>query len=233
MSARQQSSIIQRETTAHQVAEILRRRILSGEIPEGEYVRQEALAAELGVSRLPVREALMLLETQGLVTNFKYKGALVVSLSPEEIEEIYALRALLETFLLEHAIPNIDVATLDRAEGIIERSKKVKSLEEWAELNWQFHRSLYEPSAMKLALKTLEQVIVRSDRYFRLQRTISAELKDANDVQHRQIISLLRSGNGRQAIAAMREHIGWNKDDLSVAVARVRGRQAAGKKLLA
>ena len=91
---------LNRETTSQQVAEVLRRRILSGELAEGQGVRQEAIAQELGVSRLPVREALVLLEMQGLVTNVKYKGAVVASLSSDEIEEIYALRGLLESFLL-------------------------------------------------------------------------------------------------------------------------------------
>ena len=94
---------IKRETTSQQVAEVLRRRILSGELAEGQGIRQEAIAQELGVSRLPVREALVLLEVQGLVTNVKYKGAVVASLSSDEIAEIYALRGLLESFLLENA----------------------------------------------------------------------------------------------------------------------------------
>ena len=86
---------IRRETTSQQVAEVLRDRILRGELVEGQGIRQEAIAQELGVSRLPVREALVLLEIQGLVTNVKYKGAVVASLSAAEIEEIYGLRCLL------------------------------------------------------------------------------------------------------------------------------------------
>jgi len=209
------TDFINRETAARQVANVLRRRIFSGEIPEGQYIRQEAIAQELGVSRLPVREALVLLETQGLVLNVKYKGALVTSLSPGEIQEIYALRVLLESFLLEHAFAHMDDAVFARAEAIIERSSRVKSSEEWAELNWQFHKTLYEPARLDLTLKTLEQVLGRSDRYFRLQRTVSRQLRTATDKQHRQVVALLREGRRNEALSAMREHIEWNAKDLT------------------
>ena len=213
---------IKRETTSQQVAEVLRRRILSGELAEGQGIRQEAIAQELGVSRLPVREALVLLEMQGLVTNAKYKGAVVASLSSDEIEEIYALRGLLESFLLEKAIPHIDEATLQQAEAILEQSRDVESIEHWVELNWQFHRTLYQASGMQLALKTLEQILARSDRYFRLQRSMSEHLKDTNEEQHRNIIALLRAGDARAVVVAMREHIGWNQQDLVSTVRSLR-----------
>jgi DNA-binding GntR family transcriptional regulator len=221
-----QPDLINRETAARQVADILRRRILSGELPEGQYIRQEAVAQELGVSRLPVREALVLLETQGLVENVKYKGAVVSTMSPSEIEEIYALRGLLEGFLLERAVPNLNETIYTQAEEIVERSQHAKSLEEWADLNWQFHKTLYEAAGLPLALKTLEQVLARSERYFRLQRTMSAQLKSSNDEQHRRIISLLREGQSGVAIQSMREHIAWNMDDLTKALHRIRAERA-------
>jgi DNA-binding GntR family transcriptional regulator len=223
----QQPDLINRETAARQVAEILRRRILSGELPEGQYIRQEAIAQELGVSRLPVREALVLLETQGLVSNVKYKGALVAKLSPSEIKEIYALHGLLETFLLDASVPHLTEVHFARAEEIIERSQHAKGLEEWADLNWQFHKTLYEAAGMQLALKTLEQVLARSERYFRLQRNMSAQLKSTNDEQHRHIISLLRAGQSAVAVKAMKDHIEWNMDDLTTALNRVKVEPAA------
>jgi DNA-binding GntR family transcriptional regulator len=209
-----ESELINRQTTASQVAEVLREKILRGELPGGQYVRQEAIAQQLGVSRLPVREALMLLESQGLVQNVKYKGALVVSLSAHEIEEVYALRALLERFLLEHAFEHLDENILDRAEAIIDRSWRTRSIEEWADLNWQFHKTLYEPANLELTLKTLEQVLARADRYFRLQRNLSAKLKASNDEQHRQVLALVRQGKRAEAVAAMTSHIAWNREDM-------------------
>ena len=76
---------------------------------------------------------------------------------------------------------------------------------------------------MELALKTLEQILARSDRYFRLQRSMSEHLKDTNEEQHRNIIALLRASDARAVVAAMREHIGWNQQDLVSTVRSLRG----------
>lgn len=216
------SEPINRQTAAHQVAEVLREQILSGQLPAGQYIRQEAIAQALGVSRLPVREALVLLESQGLVQTEKYKGTFVASLSTREIEEIYALRGLLETFLLRHAFPNLTAEIFAQAEQIIERSRKAKSLAQWAELNWQFHTVLYEPANLDLTLKTLEQVLVRADRYLRLQRTLSPKLKASSDEQHLHIIALLRAGRCDKAVDAMRDHIQWNMEDMAETIAHIK-----------
>lgn len=214
--------VINRQTAADQVAEVLREKILSGELPAGQYIRQEAIAQELGVSRLPVREALVLLESQGLVQTEKYKGTFVASLSMREIEEIYALRGLLETFLLRRAFPKLNEQIFEQAEEIIERSKKVKNLAEWAELNWQFHTTLYEPAHLDLTLKTLEQVLIRADRYLRLQRTLSAKLRASSDEQHAHIVELLRAGKCEEAIDAMGKHIEWNMEDMGKTIAQIK-----------
>lgn len=213
---------INRQTAADQVAEVLREKILSGELPAGQYIRQEAIAQELGVSRLPVREALVLLESQGLVQTEKYKGTFVASLSMREIEEIYALRGLLETFLLRRAFPTLNEGIFAQAEEVIERSKKAKNLAEWAELNWQFHTTLYEPAHLDLTLKTLEQVLIRADRYLRLQRTLSAKLRATSDEQHTHIVALLRARKCEEAIRAMGEHIEWNMEDMAKTIAQIK-----------
>src|SRR5437660_12006142 len=88
---------IQRQTIASMTVEALRGRILRGDYPEGEPLRQDALADELGVSRIPVREALRQLEAEGLVTFSPHRGAVVSSLSLEEIEELFELRADIES----------------------------------------------------------------------------------------------------------------------------------------
>src|SRR4051794_15630849 len=98
---------IQRQTIASMTVEALRERILRGDYPEGEPLRQDALADELGVSRIPVREALRQLEAEGLVTFNPHRGAVVSTLSLDEIEELFQLRADIECDLLRRAIPNM------------------------------------------------------------------------------------------------------------------------------
>src|ERR1044071_2584060 len=87
---------IQRQTVASMTVAALRERILRGDFPDGEPLRQDALADELGVSRIPVREALRQLEAEGLVAFSPHRGAIVSSLSLEAIEEVFELRSTIE-----------------------------------------------------------------------------------------------------------------------------------------
>src|SRR5512138_1964205 len=98
---------IQRQTVASMTVAALRERILRGDYPEGDPLRQDALADELGVSRIPVREALRQLEAEGLVTFSPHRGAVVSTLSLEEIQELFELRADIESDLLGRAIPRM------------------------------------------------------------------------------------------------------------------------------
>src|SRR3954464_3473882 len=98
---------IQRQTIASMTITALRERILRGDYPEGEPLRQDAIADELGVSRIPVREALRQLEAEGLVTFSPHRGAVVSSLSLDEIDELFDLRAQIECDLLAHAVPRM------------------------------------------------------------------------------------------------------------------------------
>jgi DNA-binding GntR family transcriptional regulator len=97
------SDTIQRLTVVDQVADALRARILSGGLPEGRQLRQETLAAELGVSRIPLREAFRRLEAEGLLTIAPHRGAVVSVLSLEEIAELFDLRAMIEPDLIARA----------------------------------------------------------------------------------------------------------------------------------
>ncbi|MCV6602558.1 MAG: GntR family transcriptional regulator, partial [Cohaesibacter sp.] len=96
-----------RRTTTHIVADEIRQRILNGELREGEQIRQEAIATELGVSRIPVREALRQLEAEGLITLVSHKGAEVTRLEPTEIAELFEVRVMLENWLFSLAIDHI------------------------------------------------------------------------------------------------------------------------------
>src|SRR5262245_65995160 len=88
-----------KRTIADQVAEVIRQRILSGQLKGGQPIRQEHLAAEMGVSRIPLREALKQLAAEGFVTLDSHKGAVVAELSVDEVEELLHLRLRLHTWL--------------------------------------------------------------------------------------------------------------------------------------
>src|SRR5678815_5398232 len=93
-------------STPDLIAESLREEILRGVLAPGQALRQEELAERFGVSRLPVRDALLRLEAQGLVHVYPNRGAFVISLSADEVSEIYEMRILLEGDIIERAVPS-------------------------------------------------------------------------------------------------------------------------------
>lgn len=208
------SAPLTRSTTASQVVRVIRERIISGEYKAGSFLRPEAFAQELGVSRIPVREALSQLEFEGFVVREQYRGYVIAELSLREIEEIYALRTLIEVYVLEQAIPRLTPEVLQEARELVLASGKCTDLDEWAELNTQFHKTLYQAADLPLMGQMLEHLVMRADRYFRLQRTLSAEAIEQSTKEHQHILDLICAGRGDEAIAALRKHINWNETDM-------------------
>src|SRR2546427_13052427 len=98
---------IQRQSLPSAVADKLRDQIIRGEIAEGTQLRQDAIATQYQVSRIPVREALRQLEAEGLITIVPNRGAVVPALSPDDIEELFSIRSLLEPEVLKRSIPHL------------------------------------------------------------------------------------------------------------------------------
>lgn len=210
----ERASPIKVEPIASQVVDLLRQWILTGHLRGGQHVRQEAIAEELGVSRVPVREALLMLEAEGLITRKKYKGAFVAEISLSEVQETYLLRDLLESFLFGKALPHITENHLRRAENIIRQSMESITSDEWMQLNIDFHMTLYEPSELTLTMQMLKGLLQRTDRYFRLQQAISPSLQHASRYQHQRLIDIIRTGDHEAALKALHEHIQGNADEV-------------------
>jgi DNA-binding GntR family transcriptional regulator len=208
-----ESNAIRRHTTVTLVADQLRRRIMAGALPEGHQLRQEALAAELGVSRIPVREALRQLEAEGFVAIASHRGAVVSKLSPDEIVELFELRIRLEGWLLELAIPEMRDSDLERADAALETMISNRRIENWGQLNWDFHAALYAPSRRAATLRILRRINENMDRYIRLQISLtSGQLKAHRE--HKQILRLCRARDVPRAVAALEQHIVDVRDGL-------------------
>ena len=198
---------LDRRTTATLVADALRRRILRGEVAEGTQLRQEAVAAEFGVSRIPVREALRQLDAEGFVTLVSHKGAVVSQVSTDEVMEIFDIRVVLETWLLGLAIPQMTDADLDAAEAALGRMVATADrIAEWGILNWQFHAGLYRPARHRETLRILERLHVTADRYIRLQICLTEGQAQAH-AEHRAILDACRRRDGPTAQRLLADHI--------------------------
>ena len=134
-------------TLAAAAAAELRRRILSGQYPGGSQLRQANLSRELGISRIPIREALVQLDAEGLVRIVPHRGTFVSQLSVPEIEELFGLRALLEPRLLLASAPKLnanDFAALDAILSEYSDELRDRHVVRWGELNSALHALLYK-----------------------------------------------------------------------------------------
>ena len=200
---------LQRQTVASMTLDAIRDGILHGHYIEGEPLRQDALADELGVSRIPIREALRQLETEGLVTFNPHRGAIVSTLSLEEIEEVFDLRTSIESDLMRRAIPHLTTQQLDQADEVLDLyavALRAGDVAKWGVLNWQFHASLYAPAARPVTMRIVQRLHQQSDRYLRMQLALTHGETRAND-DHRAIAAAARAHDTKRACQLVRDHI--------------------------
>lgn len=204
------STPIIHKTRTQVVVEVLREKILSGDIAAGEPLRQSALADELNVSRIPVREALLQLEAEGLVKFEPHKGATATELSVEQVTELFELRALIETDLLAKAIPNLRDEHLLQAEKVLDELesafKQEDAVASWSELNTQFHTCLYQAAERPHTLEVVHGLNTNCDRYIRLQLLLAGGIPRAEQ-DHRDLLTYCRNKDTDKAIELLRAHI--------------------------
>ena len=216
MSARRKSGGVPRITIADGVTDRLRVLILSGELPDGMPLRQDAIADDMGTSRIPVREALSRLENEGLVASFPHRGYVVTALSRDDIQELFDLRALLEPELLRLAIPRLTAGDLAVADAIFEEYNAALSSSDvpsWGELNRRLHMTLYTPSRRIKTLRIVRELLVNTDRYTRLVLPVGDSVHRAQQ-EHGALLDLCRQGRINQAVDLTRYHIVRTGDDL-------------------
>lgn len=194
------------KTIKQKVLESIRDAIMRGYFESGQQLRQDEIAFQLGVSRIPVREALMQLETEGLVTFYPYKGAIVSTLSLDEAREIFEIRFILESEALRFAFPQLTDEVLDEAEQLIEEADSEKDSANWSDQNWKFHSFLYLYAKRPRLLAMIESLNQNVDRYIRIYlRTLSFQSESLE--AHRQLIAALRNRDIEKAVSLLKAHL--------------------------
>ncbi|PVB63438.1 GntR family transcriptional regulator [Labrenzia sp. 011] len=207
---------IVRQSLPDAIASDIRERILNGELAEGLTIRQEALAEEYGVSRMPVREALKRLDAEGLVQLTNNLGATVTKHSLDEIGEIFDLRILIEVDLFRRAIAAMTPAHLKRCEEILETmetSYDADDVGKWGSLNFEYHSALYAAANRGLTNDVLHRINLQSDRYVRMHLSVM-EQRDPATREHRELLELARAGKTEEACAQLTQHIAQTKTNL-------------------
>lgn len=194
------------KTTSEILADKIREAILQGEFISGQPLKQDLLATRFGVSKIPVREALYVLQKEGLVTFLNNRGSIVSELSVADVEEIYTVRLALETLALERAISNLKTEDFIAAEGALKLIEASSNPSQWAKLNWQFHSALYQAAKMPRLLEMVAVLHNNVARYLLLYLN-TLQQQEHSQEEHWQLLSACKEGKREQASGILRQHL--------------------------
>jgi DNA-binding GntR family transcriptional regulator len=189
-----------------EVLDELRDQILTGRLAPGSMLNESALAAELGVSRLPVREAIRQLESMGLVASVPRKGVRIVAPDPEEAEMVHQIRVVLEILAVRRTIERREEAVYADLEAMLAAGNQAEAdgdVETLQHLNSEFHELLSRGSGSSV-LQSILATIRHQSRY------LSGGLHSPQEVsweEHSAIVSAVVSGYTREATTLMRRHL--------------------------
>jgi DNA-binding GntR family transcriptional regulator len=190
------------------VAETLRDEILSGKIAPGERIVQEDLALRFGASRQPVRDALRLLEGDGLVTLKTNSGAWVSKLSEQECDEAYLVRERLEPLLLSLSIPNLTTTQLESLKSLVAEIEKTKDVESFLRLDREFHLLSYAGAKEGMLSEFVERIWNTTQHYRRaFAKLNNFETSEMTHLEHKLILDGILRRDAIQAGNALEGHI--------------------------
>lgn len=193
-------------TTTESIADALRTDILQGKLKSKQPLRQDEIAANFGVSKIPVREALFQLKAEGLVTFFPNRGATVSELSPEEVDEIYTMRIALETAALQRAVLHLTIANLSQAEEILKAIDQEQDITRWGQLNWEFHATLYHPANLPRLMEWVKMLHINVARYLVIYLA-GMDYQATSQREHWQILEACRRGHIKAATEHLEQHL--------------------------
>ncbi len=196
------------------VAEQLRAAISEGRLRPGEWLRQERLARELGVSHMPVREALKQLAAEGLIEYLPYRGMRVVEFTPEDIEDIYAVRAALEARAARAAAGRLtpeQIAELRELVAAMQASQAPDQIEQNRVLNRRFHQLIYQASGRAYLTRALSQMWAWFPTMFLSTYPVTARTplagREADVDEHVAITEALAAGDADLAERLVYDHV--------------------------
>lgn len=216
-SLRSLPSLTERRTASDDVADTLREAIISGQFEDGEELNQVELARHFGVSRVPVREALRRLEAEGLVTAEAHRRVVVPGLDRARIAEIFEIRALLESYMLERAAPKLSSDDVAAMRDILEAMDRTRGRDAWLKRNHEFHNLLLGPADAPTTMALVERLSAQVERY--LRRTGGILRTEEVGREHRAILDALERNADKQAAKALSKHILSTRDAVLAALA--------------
>lgn len=207
----QRVELAQPTTSALRVHDALRDAILDGALAPGERLRAEALATRFGTSRTPIREALMMLERNGLVEILPRRGAVVSSFDVADLLDLYQIRALIEPHAAALAAERIGADALDRLRAVSREADRrgiadAAAIDDQIRLNEEFHRIVAESAGSPRFVAAL-RAVADVPRSFRAAFWRSSTQSDQSLYCHRELVRAFERRQASLAEAVMRMHI--------------------------
>jgi DNA-binding GntR family transcriptional regulator len=207
---------VRRSTTAQQVADGLSERILAGAFPPGDRLRESAIAAELGVARNTIREAVRILELSGLVRYEVNRGAVVISPTPDNVEALYSARERLETAAVGRTPAPEQLTAIGTAFEALAQAADSRDARRIVDRDLAFHSALVS-LLDSTRLDEFYAELTRELRFYLM--VLSVEDREFEDPQvvlaeHEAILRAIRSGDRDRAVAEVRGHIKTNAQRL-------------------
>lgn len=199
-----------RENVAsHRIADSLRTAILDGSYLPGERIRQEDVAARSGASRIPVREALRMLDSEGLVTLVANSGAWVTKLTLSECVETYLIRERLEPLLLRTSMPRLDAAVVDRLGGLVAEMEAGAGIDAFLRADREFHLSSYAGAESSEMWQIIHRMWNTTQHYRREFTRLAAHAAglSVTHLEHRLLLDCIRRQDPDDAERVLIMHI--------------------------
>lgn len=192
-----------------EIADIVRDRILKGEYAIGEKIKETQIAAELKVSRTPIREAFKQLENEGLIDYVPNRGCFAKGFTKQDVNDIYAVRSALEKLAVELAVERIteeEIADLDEQCDLMEFYAKKKDSKKVLELNSAFHDSIYAATRSRFMAQVLRSY---KDYIDKTRRTVFYEQDYLESIllEHRAILKAIKARDRQSAVDAVTFHL--------------------------
>ncbi|HEX8869333.1 MAG TPA: GntR family transcriptional regulator [Lentzea sp.] len=196
---------VRRTTTAQQLADGLSERIMAGAFGPGDRLRESAIAAELGVARNTIREAVRILELTGLVRYEVNRGAVVIAPTPESVEALYTARERLETAAATRAPRSEQLEAITKAFHDLEKAARTGDTGQIVDRDLVFHQKIVE----LLDSSRLDEFFAALTKELRFYLTVLTKEEEPEEViaEHRVILDAIRLGDRDRAVAEIQKHI--------------------------
>ncbi len=208
LSEAEQSFVAQHMSRKDVVLKLLRAAIVDGRLAPGQKLDQNEIAARFNVSRMPVREALKQLESEGLVVVYPYRGVEVAQLDIDEVSELFAIRGSLERLAVGRAVDMLRQPTFERLREILESMDKMVGKEagqnDWSAANREFHDIINGASGWPRLLDSIATFRDKVDRYVRLYFSMGGRAQ--SQIEHWALLQALEARDRLQAEKLIEDH---------------------------